>query len=124
MTTIQIENLSDVKKKVTVEVPQEIVETTLADRYKESEQERPVQRLPQGQVPLGILKSYFRKDVEADAIKEMIENTFEPKLKEEEISLFSIFTIDPEELVQDKPFKYSAEIEVPPSVHTLRVIRG
>ncbi len=116
MTTIQIENLSDVKKKVIVEVPQEIVETTIAGRYKELGKQAQIKGFRKGKVPLNILKGYFRKDVEAEAIREMIEQTFEPKLKEEKIPLFSVITLDPEELVQDKPFRYAAEIEVPPTV--------
>jgi trigger factor len=116
MTTIQIENLSDIKKKVTVEVPQEIVETTIAGRYKELGKKAQIKGFRKGKVPMNILKSYFHKDVEAEAIKEIVEQTFDSKLKEENIPIFSVIQIDPEDLALDKPFKYTAEIEVPPAV--------
>ncbi len=116
MTTIQVENLSDIKKKVTVEVPREIVENTITARYKELGKTALIKGFRKGKVPLSILKGYFRKEVEAEAVREIIEQTLEPKLKEEEITTLSVVKIDPEEIAEDKPFKYTAEIEVPPKV--------
>ncbi|MEW6350483.1 MAG: trigger factor [Thermodesulfobacteriota bacterium] len=116
MTTIQVENLSDIKRKVTVEVPREIVENTITTRYKELGKTAQIKGFRKGKVPLSILKGYFRKEVEAEAVREIIEQTLEPKLKEENITTLSVVKIDPETLAEDKPFIYTAEIEVPPKV--------
>ncbi len=116
MTSIQIENLTDVKKKVTFEVPQDRVIEVVGAQYKDLRKNAQVKGFRRGKVPLNILRNYFKDKVQSDAAKQLIEETFKPGLDEQRITLVSVVSIDPETLEEGKPFKYSAEIEVPPHI--------
>ncbi len=114
MTSVQIEDISDVRKKVTFEVPQEKVSEMIDAEYRDLKKSAQIKGFRRGKVPLSILRSYFRAKVEADASRRIIEETFEPSLQQNKITLVSVVKIEPEEVHEDKPFKYVAEIEVPP----------
>jgi len=116
MTSIQVENLSDVKKKITFEVPQEKVLEVVGAQYKDLKKNAQIKGFRRGKVPLDILRSYFKDKVQGDAAKQLIEETFKPGLEEQQITLVSVLSIDPDTVEEGKPFKYTAEIEVPPQI--------
>ncbi len=116
MTSIQVENLSDVKKKITFEVPQERVLEVVGAQYKDLRKNAQVKGFRRGKVPLNILRNYFKDKVQDDAAKQLIEETFKPGLDEQRITLVSVLSIDPAKVEEGKPFKYTAEIEVPPQI--------
>jgi trigger factor len=116
MTSIQVENLSDVKKKITFEVPQEKVLEVVGAQYKDLKKNAQIKGFRRGKVPLNILRSYFKDKVQGDAAKQLIEETFKPGLEEQQITLVSVLSIDPDAVEEGKPFKYTAEIEVPPQI--------
>jgi len=116
MTTIQVENISDVRKKVIFEVPQEKVTEMIDAEYRDLKKSVQIKGFRKGKAPLSIIRNYFKEKVEADASRRIIEETFEPSLQENQITLVSVVKIEPEKVQEDKPFKYVAEIEVPPPV--------
>ena len=114
MTSVQVEHISDVRKKITFEVPQEKVLAVLDAEYHDLKKTIQLKGFRKGKVPLSVLRSYFKDKVQAEASRKIIEETFEPGLQENSITLVSVVKIEPEALNQDKPFKYIADIEVPP----------
>jgi trigger factor len=116
MTNIEIEDISDVKKKLTFEVPQERVVEVVDSQYKDLKKTAQIRGFRRGKVPLNILRSYFKGQVEEDAVRKIIEETFQPGLDEQSIKPVSVIRIDPEAIEVGKPFKYTAEIEVPPKI--------
>ena len=111
MTNIQIEDLSDVKKKVTVEVSQDKVLEAIDAQYRDLKKTVQIKGFRKGKVPLEILRSYFKQQVEADTTKKIIEETLEPGLEEKKIVPVSVVKIEPDTIEAGKPFKYTAEIE-------------
>ncbi len=116
MTSIQVENLSDVKKKIIFEVPQERVLEVVGAQYKDLKKNAQIKGFRRGKVPLNILRNYFKDKVQDDAAKQLIEETFKPGLEEQHITLVSVLSLDPDKVEEGKPFKYTAEIEVPPQI--------
>lgn len=116
MANIQVEDVSDVKKKIVVEVPSQTVTEMLDAEYRDLKKTVQIKGFRRGKVPLEILRSYFRDKVEADATRKIIEQTFEPGLEENNITAVSVIKIEPESVEVDKPFRYTAEIEVPPPI--------
>ncbi len=116
MVNIQVEDLSDIKKKVTFEVSQEKVIDMMDTQYKDLKKNVQIKGFRKGKVPLEIVRGYFRAKVEADTARKIIEETFQPGLDEKKIVPVSVIKIDPETLEAGKPFKYTAEIEVPPPI--------
>jgi trigger factor len=116
MTNIQVEDLTEVKKKVTFEVPQQKVLEMMDAEYRDLKKNVQIKGFRKGKVPLDIVRGYFRTKVEADIARKIIEETFQPGLDEKKIVPVSVIKIDPETVEAGKPFKYTAEIEVPPPI--------
>lgn len=116
MTQIQVEDLSDVKKKVTFEIPEDTVRDAIDAQYRDLKKAVQIKGFRKGKVPLDILRSYFKEKVEADTARKIIEDTFQPGLNEKDLVLVSVVKMDQEGFEPGKPFKYWAEIEVPPKV--------
>lgn len=116
MTNIQVEDLTEIKKKVTFEVPQEKVLDMMDAEYRDLKKTVQIKGFRKGKVPLDVVRGYFRAKVEADIARKIIEETFQPGLDEKKIVPISVIKIDPEDLQVGKPFKYTAEIEVPPPI--------
>ncbi len=116
MTTIQVEDLSSVKKKVTLEVPESKVAEVIDSQYRDLKKNVQLKGFRKGKAPLEVIRSYFKSQVEEEAARKLIEETFQPALDEKKITPVSVIKIDPESLELGKPFKYTAEIEVPPPI--------
>jgi trigger factor len=116
MTTVQLEDIDAVKKRVIFEVPFRKLQDAMDAQYRDLRKTVQLKGFRRGKVPISILRSYFKDKVEADATRAVIEETFESGLAENNINPVSILKVEPEAVEQDKPFKYVAEIEVPPPV--------
>ena len=116
MTNILVEDLSVIKKKVTFEVPEERMTSLMDAEYRDLKKNVQIKGFRKGKVPFNILRSYFKTQVEADVVRKLIDETFEPGLDEKKLTAVSVLSIDPESIEAGKPFKYTAEIEVPPPV--------
>ncbi len=116
MTLVQVEDLSEVKKKVTLEIPEERVAEVVDAQYRDLKKTVQVKGFRKGKVPMDIIRSYFKSQVQADTARKIIEETFQPALDEKNIKPVAVIKIDPEEFAAGKPFKYTAEIEITPSI--------
>jgi len=116
MANIQVEDISDVKKRVVFEISPEKVSDVIEAQYRDLKKTVQLKGFRRGKVPLNILRSYFKDKVEADAARAIIEETLEPGLEAQNITPVSVISIDPEPVKADGPFKYTAEIEVPPAI--------
>ncbi|MFC1834817.1 trigger factor [Thermodesulfobacteriota bacterium] len=114
MTNIQVEDLSDVKKRVTFEIPHEKFACVVDSQFRDLKKTVQLKGFRKGKVPLGILRAYFKDKVEAEAKQKLIEETFRPGLDSKNIVPVSVINIEPEEIDPDKPFRFTAEIEVTP----------
>lgn len=123
MTSVLVEDLSDVKKKVVFEVPRERYTEMLESEFKELKKTVWLKGFRKGHVPLNIVKTIFKDKVQADAARKLIEETFKPGLEEHKITPVSVISVEPKPVEGDAPFTYTAEIEVPPPID-LKDYRG
>lgn len=115
MTNIEVEDLSPVKKKITFEVEEEKVLSVIDSEYQNLKKTVQIKGFRKGKVPLNIIRSYFKGKVEADAVRKVIDETFEPALTERDIKPVSVLAVEPDAIETGKPFRYTAEIEVVPA---------
>ncbi len=116
MASIIVEDLSPVKKKVTFEIPEEIVRQAIESQYMDIKKKAQIKGFRKGKAPLQIVRLYFKGKVEEGALQKVIEDTLEPGLKQENINPLSVLTIDPGTFEAGKPFRFSAEVEVAPII--------
>lgn len=123
MASIVVEDLSPIRKRVTFEVPEETVLDAIESQYVDIKKNVQIKGFRKGKAPLQIIRRYFKGKVEVDALQKVIQDTLEPGLEKENIKALSILSVEPGKLEIGKPFSFSAEVEVTPSI-TLSNYKG
>lgn len=111
-----IEEISPVKKKLSIEIPVEQVTGEMESLYREVGRKAKIKGFRPGKVPRGILERYFKDYVKTEAIQKLIQDTYPVALSETDLHPVSPPGIDPGELESGKPFQYFATIEVKPEL--------
>ena len=111
-----VEEISSIKKKVSIEIPEDQVTQEVESFYKDLGKKAKIKGFRPGKVPRNILERYFKDYVKAEVIQKLIEETYPKALSEIDLHPVSPPVIDPGEFEVGKPFQYSAVLEVKPEV--------
>ncbi|MBM4277869.1 MAG: trigger factor [Deltaproteobacteria bacterium] len=113
---ITVEEISSVKKKVNVEIPQEQVTKEIESFYREVGKQAKIKGFRPGKIPKDILERHFKDYVKSEVIQKLIQETYPAALSEKDLHPVSPPVVDPGELESGKPFQYSATVEVKPEI--------
>ncbi len=116
-----VEDQSTVKKKLTIEVPQEDVTRELDNAYKELRKNAKVKGFRPGKTPRSVLERLYGKDVRADVSSRLIQDSFIEVLKESEMNVVGMPDIDPPELKAGEAFTFVATVEVNPELENYKI---
>jgi trigger factor len=116
-----VEDQSAVKKKLTIEVPQEDVTRELDNAYKELKKNAKVKGFRPGKTPRSVLERLYGKDVRADVSSRLIQDSFIEVLKESEMNVVGMPDIDPPELKAGEAFTFVATVEVNPELENYQI---
>lgn len=111
-----VEEISSVKRKISVEIPEDQVVKEVDSFYKDLGKKAKIKGFRPGKVPRNILERYFKDYVKAEVIQKLIEESYPKALSETELQPVSPPAIDPGEFEGGKPFQYSAVIEIKPEL--------
>ncbi len=111
-----VEELSPVKRKISVEIPEDQVAKEVDSFYKDLGKKAKIKGFRPGKVPRDILERYFKDYVKAEVIQKLIEESYPKALSETELQPVSPPSIDPGEFEGGKPFQYSAVFEIKPDI--------
>jgi len=113
---VNIEEISSIKKKIFIEIPENDVTREVDSFYKDLGKKAKIKGFRPGKVPRNILERYFKDYVKAEVVQKLIQDTYPQALSEKDLHPVSPPAIDPGEFVDGKPFQYSAVIEVRPDI--------
>ncbi len=113
---VSVEDISSIKKKVSIEIPEEEVAKEIDSFYKELGKKAKVKGFRPGKVPRSILERYFKDYVKAEVVQKLIQGTYPNALTETNLQPVSNPVIDPGELETGSSFQYSVTIEVKPEI--------
>jgi trigger factor len=113
---VNVEELSSIKKKVNIEIPEDHVTKEVDAFYRELGKKAKIKGFRPGKVPRSILERYFKDYVKAEVIEKLVKETYPTVLSENNLQPVSDPMVDPGELESGKPFQYSATIEVKPEI--------
>lgn len=113
---VSVEELSEVKRKVLVELPEEQVRGELQKAYRRLNQKARIKGFRAGKVPLPILKRYYADQVHNEVGLQLINDTFSEALQQSTVAAISQREVDREPLQEGEPFRYSILIEVKPEI--------
>jgi trigger factor len=112
---VEIENLSEVKRKLTIEVPSAEVTQEVDRAYRDLGKKAKVKGFRPGKVPRSILEMYYHKDIEHDVSESLVRRSLAEALKDKDLDAINLSWPEPvPPVVAGEDFCYSVEIEVAP----------
>lgn len=113
---VKVEDVSEVKKKVHVEVPQEQVSSKLDEAYRELKKTAKIKGYRPGKTPRSVLERHFKKDVHADVANSLVQESFPEALKEVDLPVIETTDLDAPELDPESTYTYAATVELKPEL--------
>ena len=114
VTEVKIEDISTVKKKLSLEIPWTEVKTELDEAYRMVGQKAKIKGFRAGKAPRKILEQFYKKEAEEEAISTLVSKSYTNALETNNIMAVSQPDIDQKGIEIDKIFAYSATFEVQP----------
>ncbi len=112
---VEIENLSEVNRKLSIEVPASEVTQEVDRAYRELGKRAKVKGFRPGKVPRSILEMYYHKQIEQDVSDTLVRRSLGEALKDRGLSAINLSWPEPAPpLVSGADYRYSVELEVPP----------
>lgn len=114
---VTIEDVSAIRKKLTIEVAADVVAEELENGFKKVAKTADIKGFRKGKVPRAMLEKHYGPRVEHDAIGSLVNNSLYKSLLDNRIE-----AVSPPEIVETgsiekgQPFRYQAEVEVRPEV--------
>jgi trigger factor len=118
---VDVEDISTVKKTLSVEIPEADVTRELDKSYKTLKKNIKIKGFRPGKVPLSLLERRFNKDIHAEVSGQLIQNSYVEALRETQLVPVGEPIVDPPELEKGQPYQYSATIEVRPPIEDLKL---
>ncbi len=113
---VSVEEISSIKKKVSIEIPGDEVTKEIDSFYKDLGKKAKIKGFRPGKVPRNILERYFKDYMKAEVVQKLIGESYPKALTETNLEPVSPPVIDPGEFNEGKSFQYSAVIEVKPDI--------
>ncbi len=113
---VNVEEISSVKKKINFEIPAERVQAEVERVYAELGKRAVLPGFRKGKAPKDLIRKSYQGQVESDVVKNLFNETYFKYIQENSIYPVAYPVIDADALVHGAPFKYSATIEVFPTV--------
>jgi len=113
---VSVEEISSIKKKVSIEIPEDEVTKEVNSFYKDLGKKAKIKGFRPGKVPRNILERYFKDYIKAEVVQKLIGDSYPKALTETNLQPVSAPVIDPGEFSEGKSFQYSAVVEVKPDI--------
>ncbi|MCJ7771679.1 MAG: trigger factor, partial [Desulfobacterales bacterium] len=99
-----------------IEIPKDEVIRELDKAYNDLKKKAKVKGFRPGKAPRNVLERLFKNDVYADVSTKILQSSFIDAIKETNLNIVGNPRIDPPELINDKPYKYKATVEIMPEI--------
>ena len=111
---VSVETTSELSRKMTVNVPEALVQEKIAQRFKTIAREVKVDGFRPGKVPAHVVKKMYGEQVRNEVLGDLINSTFPEALEDQKINLAGRPYI--EEVENNEGFQYTAVFEVYPEI--------
>jgi len=115
---IQVEKLSPVETKVTVEIEPAEVAKEIDRAYASLGRRAKLKGFRPGKAPRAVLERNFREQVEADVVEKLVQKSFDEASREQKLEAVAAprVQVGDAAIAADKPFSYTARVEVKPVI--------
>jgi trigger factor len=116
---VQMENLSEIKRKLQIVVPSTEVTAEINRAYKDLGKRAKVKGFRPGKVPRSVLEMYFKKQVQEEVSDKLVRRSLEEALRDKSLEAVGLNWPEPlPPVVSGEDFQYQVEVEVPPEFTT------
>ncbi len=113
---VSVERLSDIERKVDVEIPWDDVKGRLDEAYNELKQGVSIKGFRKGKVPRRMLEQLFGKHVVKEVAQRLVQDSIGEALNNNDISAVSEPKVEDNGIQEGECFKYSASLQVIPEI--------
>jgi trigger factor len=115
---IQVEKLSPVETKVTVEIEPAEVAKEIERAYASLGRRAKLKGFRPGKAPRAVLERNFKEQVEADVVEKLVQRSFDEASREQKLDAVAAPRVQVGEaaIAADRPFSYTARVEVKPVI--------
>ncbi len=115
VTNVQMENLSDIKRKLEIVVPSAEVSAALDRAYRDLGKRAKVKGFRPGKVPRSVLEMYYKKQVLEEVSDELVRRSLGEALQEKSLEAVGLSWPEPvPPVISGEDFCYRVEVEIPP----------
>lgn len=113
--SVKVEDISQVKKKMSFEIPWAFVKDELDHVYRDIGKKAKIKGFRPGKVPRKVLENLFKADAEGETVTNIINKYYWQELDERRIITLSRPEIEQEGLKENENFSFSASFETEPA---------
>jgi trigger factor len=110
-----VEEISPVKKSITVEIPEEVVAKELQTAYSDLNRRVRVPGFRPGKVPLSILEKRYSQSVHDDVIRRLVPDYCQRAIQEAHLSPVELPSIQDIQMKEKAPLTFKATVEIKPA---------
>ena len=114
--SVKVEDISQVKKKLSFEIPWALVKEELENVYRDLGKKAKIKGFRPGKIPRKVLENYFKADAEGETITNVINKYYWQELDERKIVTLSRPEIEQTGLKDNTDFSFSASFETEPDL--------
>lgn len=112
---VQVENLSDIKRKLQIVVPSSEVAAELNRAYKDLGKKAKVKGFRPGKVPRSVLEMYYKKQVQEEVSDIIVRRSLGEALRDTALNAVGFNWPEPlPPVISGEDFRYQVEVEIPP----------
>jgi len=104
------------KRRVEVEVEAEEVRPYMEEAYRSYQKKVHVEGFRKGRAPLSLVRQRFGERIRAEVSEDLIQTFFQDAIRKEKLAIVSPGTVQEFFFEEDKPLRFTAEVEVEPVV--------
>lgn len=112
----ELENLQGHFRKISIEVPQDVVTSAIEKHYKELQKRADLKGFRKGKAPLDLVKKMYADSGMNNVAQDLVEANLPKALEEHKLNPINLPQIEVQSFKPGEPFKFSAKFENTPPV--------
>ncbi len=113
----ELENLQGHFKKISIEVPQDVVSSAIETHYKELQKTANLKGFRKGKAPIDLVKKLYADSGMSNVAQNIVERTLPKALDEHKLNPINMPQIEVQSFKPGEPFKFSAQFENTPPIN-------
>jgi trigger factor len=120
---IQVDSISDVKKKISVQIPEERIQQEVNTALDDAQKKVALPGFRPGKAPRAMLEKKYGKALEAEVCQDLVRSSMNQAIQENQLDAITVSDVSEPKREIGKGFSYTASIEVRPSIEPKKIHR-